>query len=88
MRKARVGVRTKIDRVNPLNGLPWLNRRDLRSSDDCANEDIVVQRDQPKSALGIIDDSVAIQIERSSRRELDHAAWRNILPMAAQCYAG
>ena len=78
---------TELNRVDSLNSLPWSDGRDLGSKNDCAKEDIIFQRDQPQSTLGIVDRSVADKVDRVSRCEFHHTPWRDILSIVARWHA-
>jgi hypothetical protein len=72
-------VRTKLDGVDFLNGLLRSDRCDLGSTNDGTKEDIMVESDQSKSSLGVVDGSVAIEVDGIPRCKLDHTARLSIL---------
>jgi hypothetical protein len=71
-------VRTKLDRVYSLHGLAWSDCCDLGSKNDGAKKNIVVQCNQSKCPLGIIDGSEAVELEGGSRPKLHHTTWCSV----------
>jgi hypothetical protein len=80
-------VRTKLDRVDSLHGLAWSDCCDLGSKNNSAKKDIVVQCNQSKRPLGVVDGSEAVELERVSRPKFNHTTWRNNGSRIAQWHA-